>query len=38
VNDASVWMGKPVVHGSIFRFDGQATTFMLREGGEEARE
>jgi molybdopterin/thiamine biosynthesis adenylyltransferase/rhodanese-related sulfurtransferase len=28
VNDASVFMGKPVVHGSIFRFDGQATTFM----------
>jgi molybdopterin/thiamine biosynthesis adenylyltransferase/rhodanese-related sulfurtransferase len=28
VNDASVWMGKPVVHGSIFRFDGQATTFI----------
>src|SRR5580692_8638358 len=26
VNDASVWMGKPVVHGSIFRFDGQVTT------------
>jgi len=28
VNDASVWMGKPVSHGSIFRFDGQVTTFM----------
>jgi sulfur-carrier protein adenylyltransferase/sulfurtransferase len=28
VNDASVFMGKPVVHGSIFRFDGQATTFL----------
>jgi molybdopterin/thiamine biosynthesis adenylyltransferase/rhodanese-related sulfurtransferase len=28
VNDASVWMGKPVVHGSIFRFDGQVTTFV----------
>ena len=28
VNDASVWMGKPVVHGSIFRFDGQATAFV----------
>jgi molybdopterin/thiamine biosynthesis adenylyltransferase/rhodanese-related sulfurtransferase len=28
VNDASVWMGKPIVHGSIFRFDGQVTTFM----------
>src|SRR5579864_5998353 len=28
VNDASVFLGKPVVHGSIFRFDGQVTTFM----------
>lgn len=28
VNDASVFLGKPVVHGSIFRFDGQATTFL----------
>jgi molybdopterin/thiamine biosynthesis adenylyltransferase/rhodanese-related sulfurtransferase len=28
VNDASVFMGKPVVHGSIFRFEGQATTFV----------
>jgi molybdopterin/thiamine biosynthesis adenylyltransferase len=28
VNDASVWMGKPVAHGSIFRFDGQVTTFI----------
>jgi molybdopterin/thiamine biosynthesis adenylyltransferase/rhodanese-related sulfurtransferase len=28
VNDASVFMGKPVAHGSIFRFDGQVTTFM----------
>src|SRR5208282_711985 len=28
VNDASVFLGKPVVHGSIFRFDGQATTFV----------
>jgi molybdopterin/thiamine biosynthesis adenylyltransferase/rhodanese-related sulfurtransferase len=28
VNDASVWMGKPVAHGSIFRFDGQVTTFV----------
>jgi sulfur-carrier protein adenylyltransferase/sulfurtransferase len=28
VNDASVFLGKPVVHGSIFRFDGQCTTFM----------
>lgn len=28
VNDASVFMGKPIVHGSIFRFDGQVTTFI----------
>lgn len=28
VNDASVWLGKPVVHGSISRFDGQVTTFV----------
>jgi sulfur-carrier protein adenylyltransferase/sulfurtransferase len=28
VNDAGVWMGKPIVHGSIFRFDGQVTTFI----------
>ncbi len=27
-NDASVFLGKPVVHGSIFRFDGQVTTFV----------
>jgi molybdopterin/thiamine biosynthesis adenylyltransferase/rhodanese-related sulfurtransferase len=27
LNDASVWHGVPVVHGSIFRFDGQATVF-----------
>jgi molybdopterin/thiamine biosynthesis adenylyltransferase/rhodanese-related sulfurtransferase len=28
VNDASVWHGIPVVHGSIFRFEGQVTTFI----------
>ena len=27
VNDASVWHGIPVVHGSIFRFEGQVTVF-----------
>jgi sulfur-carrier protein adenylyltransferase/sulfurtransferase len=32
VNDASVFMNKPVVHGSIFRFEGQATTFMPGKG------
>jgi molybdopterin/thiamine biosynthesis adenylyltransferase/rhodanese-related sulfurtransferase len=28
INDACVLLGKPNVHGSIFRFDGQATTFV----------
>jgi sulfur-carrier protein adenylyltransferase/sulfurtransferase len=28
VNDASVWSGIPVVHGSIFRFEGQVTLFQ----------
>ena len=28
VNDACVLLGKPNVHGAIFRFDGQATTFV----------
>src|SRR5438445_1221077 len=28
VNDACVLLEKPNVHGSIFRFDGQATTFI----------
>jgi molybdopterin/thiamine biosynthesis adenylyltransferase/rhodanese-related sulfurtransferase len=32
VNDASVFLNKPVVHGSIFRFDGQVTTFLPRVG------
>jgi molybdopterin/thiamine biosynthesis adenylyltransferase/rhodanese-related sulfurtransferase len=32
VNDASVWKNIPVVHGSIFRFDGQVTTFKPRVG------
>ncbi|MGF1468243.1 MAG: molybdopterin-synthase adenylyltransferase MoeB [Sandaracinaceae bacterium] len=32
VNDASVWKDVPVVHGSIFRFDGQVTTFWPRRG------
>ena len=30
LNDASVWHGIPVVHGSIFRFEGQATVFAPR--------
>jgi molybdopterin/thiamine biosynthesis adenylyltransferase len=32
VNDASVWHGIPVVHGSIFRFEGQATVFKPGDG------
>jgi molybdopterin/thiamine biosynthesis adenylyltransferase/rhodanese-related sulfurtransferase len=32
LNDASVWHGIPVVHGSIFRFEGQATVFKPGEG------
>ncbi len=32
VNDASLFHKTPVVHGSIFRFDGQVTTFKPFEG------
>jgi molybdopterin/thiamine biosynthesis adenylyltransferase/rhodanese-related sulfurtransferase len=32
VNDASLFHKIPVVHGSIFRFEGQATTFKPFEG------
>ena len=32
VNDAAVLLKKPVVYGSIFRFDGQASTFIPYEG------
>jgi molybdopterin/thiamine biosynthesis adenylyltransferase/rhodanese-related sulfurtransferase len=32
VNDASVWHGIPVVHGSIYRFEGQMTVFHPGEG------
>jgi adenylyltransferase/sulfurtransferase len=28
INDACVLLGKPNAHGSIFRFEGQATTFV----------
>jgi sulfur-carrier protein adenylyltransferase/sulfurtransferase len=28
LNDACVLMGKPNVHGSVFRFEGQVTTFV----------
>jgi molybdopterin/thiamine biosynthesis adenylyltransferase len=32
VNDASVWHGVPVVHGSIYRFEGQVTVFKPHDG------
>ena len=32
LNDASVWHDVPVVHGSIFRFEGQVTVFKPHEG------
>jgi molybdopterin/thiamine biosynthesis adenylyltransferase/rhodanese-related sulfurtransferase len=36
VNDASVWRGIPVVHGSIYRFEGQVTVFKPRSAGSTA--
>ncbi len=32
LNDATVWRKIPVIHGSIFRFDGQVTTFWADKG------
>jgi sulfur-carrier protein adenylyltransferase/sulfurtransferase len=32
LNDASVWHRIPIVHGSIFRFEGQATVFKPGDG------
>ena len=32
VNDATVMLGKPCVHGSIFLFEGQASTFVPGHG------
>ena len=32
LNDAALKLGKPVVHASIFRFEGQLTTFLPDEG------
>jgi sulfur-carrier protein adenylyltransferase/sulfurtransferase len=32
LNDASVWHDVPVVHGSIYRFEGQVTVFKPYEG------
>ena len=33
LNDAAVWKGKKIVHGSIFRFDGQVTVLDPAAGG-----
>jgi sulfur-carrier protein adenylyltransferase/sulfurtransferase len=38
VNDASVWRGIPVVHGSIYRFEGQVTVFKPGAPGSAAGE
>ncbi len=32
LNDAALKLGKPVVHASIFRFEGQITTFLADQG------
>lgn len=32
VNDACVFLKKPIVHGSVFRFEGQVTVFAAGEG------
>jgi molybdopterin/thiamine biosynthesis adenylyltransferase/rhodanese-related sulfurtransferase len=32
VNDASIFHNIPIVHGSIFRFGGQVTTFLPKKG------
>jgi len=32
INDACVLLDKPNIHGSIFRFEGQATTFVAGQG------
>jgi len=32
INDACVFLDKPNVHGSIFRFEGQVTTFVPHDG------
>ncbi len=33
INDAAFFVGKPVAHGSIFQFEGQATTIWPKRGG-----
>jgi adenylyltransferase/sulfurtransferase len=37
VNDAAVWHDIPLVHGSIFRFEGQATVFKPKGAARGAR-
>jgi sulfur-carrier protein adenylyltransferase/sulfurtransferase len=32
VNDAAILAGKPNIYGSIYRFDGQMSTFVPKEG------
>ena len=32
INDASVQLGMPIVHGSVYRFEGQVTTFVPGQG------
>jgi len=32
INDAAVLLGKPNIYGSIYRFDGQMSTFIPKEG------
>ena len=32
LNDAALKLGKPIVHASIFRFEGQVTTFLPHSG------
>ncbi|MBI3071255.1 MAG: molybdopterin-synthase adenylyltransferase MoeB [Deltaproteobacteria bacterium] len=33
INDVCVHLGKPNVHGSVYRFEGQATVFAPKKGG-----
>jgi len=33
LNDACVFLGKPLVHGAVYRFEGQATVFFPAGGG-----
>jgi molybdopterin/thiamine biosynthesis adenylyltransferase len=32
LNDAALKLGKPIVHGSIYRFEGQVTSFIPGQG------